>query len=126
MKLVKITPLLLAMATFSAYAENGNDYPTLERVNSVLICMKGHGGQTLENLHACSCKIDVVASKIPFDIWEEAQTYKAAKRLPGEKGGLFRDSERADDIVPKLDAANTEAEKRCFISVRHIRAKADK
>jgi len=121
MKLVKLTPLLLAMSTFSAYAEN--NYPTLERVDSVLTCMAQHGGQTVENLYACSCKIDVVASIVPFELWDEARTFKAYKRMPGEKGGLFRDSDRADEVVPTLEEADAEGEKRCFVGVRHQKAK---
>ena len=116
MKLVRITPLILTLFSFSAFA---NDYPTLERVDSVLTCMTEHGGQTVENLYSCSCKIDVVASIVPFDLWDEARTYKAYKRMPGEKGGLFRDSERADEIVPTLEAAYEEGEKRCFVGTRH-------
>ncbi len=121
MKLVKITPLLLAMSTFSAHA--ANDYPTLERVDSVLTCMAQHGGQTVENLYACSCKIDVVAELVPFELWDEARTFKTYKRMPGEKGGIFRDSERADEVVPVLDAADKEGEKRCFVGVRHNKTK---
>lgn len=120
MKLLRLTPLLLAVTSFSTYA---NDYPTLERVDSVLTCMAQHGGQTVENMYACSCKIDVVASKVPFDLWDEARTFKAYKRMPGEKGGLFRDNARADEIVPLLEAADKEGEKRCFVGVRHEKVK---
>jgi len=122
MRLVKLTPLLLAMSTFSVYAEE-NNYPTLERVDSVLTCMAQHGGQTVENLYACSCKIDVVASIVPFELWDEARTFKTYKRMPGEKGGIFRDSDRADDVVPTLEAAYAEGEKRCFVGVRHQKTK---
>lgn len=120
MRIVRMTPLILALFTFSAY---GNDYPTLERVDSVLTCMAKHGGQTVENLYSCSCKIDVIASEVPFDLWNEARTYKAYKRMPGEKGGLFRDSTRADEIVPLLEAAEKKGEKRCFVGVRHQKSK---
>ncbi len=120
MKLIRFVPFLIALTSFSAY---GNDYPTLERVDAVLTCMAKHGGQTVENLYSCSCTIDVIASKVPFDLWDEARTFKTYKRLPGEKGGLFRDSDRADEVVPVLEAAETEAEKRCFVGVRHKKSK---
>jgi len=118
MKLNQITPLILALSSISAYA-NANEYPTLERVDSVLTCMAKHGGQTVENLYSCSCKIDVIASKVSFDTWNEARTFKAFKRMPGEKGAEFRDSDRAKEIVPILEAADKEGEKNCFIS-RHV------
>ncbi len=116
MRLMRITPILLALTSFTVYA---NDYPTLERVDSVLTCMAKHGGQTVENLYSCSCKIDVIASQVPFDLWDEARTFKAYKRMPGEKGGLFRDSDRADEVIPVLEAADKEGEKRCFVGVSH-------
>lgn len=121
MKLIHLSPLLLLAATVTVQA---NDYPTLERVDSVMTCMAKHGGQTVENMYACSCKIDVIASKVPFDLWDEARTFKAYKRMPGEKGGLFRDNDRADEIVPQLEAAEKEAEKRCFVGVRHQKTNA--
>jgi len=38
--------------------------------------------------------------------------------MPGEKGGLFRDSDRAEEIVSRLEAARADAKKRCFIGGR--------
>ncbi len=123
MKFVRLTSLILALSSFSVFA---NDYPTLERVDSVLTCMAKHGGQTVENLYSCSCKVDVIASEVPFDVWDEARTYKAYKRMPGEKGGLFRDSDRADEVIPILEAAEKKGEKRCFVGIQHNKEKQAK
>jgi len=49
---------LMAAATTAA----ANDYPTLERVDHVLTCMRAAGGQTVDNLYACACEIDVIAA----------------------------------------------------------------
>jgi len=92
-----------------------NDFPTLERVDHVLTCMKKHGGQTVENLYACSCEVDAIAQEIPYDTYEEARTFEAYRRLPGEKGGIFRDSDEANRVEPKLVKARADAEKQCFI-----------
>lgn len=92
-----------------------NDYPTLERVDHVLTCMRLAGGQSVDNLYACSCEIDVIAQQVDFDDFAEARTYEIYKRMPGEKGGLFRESERGDEITGKLAAAREDAKKRCFI-----------
>ena len=99
------------------------DYPTLERVDHVLTCMSLAGGQTVDNLYACSCEIDVIAQTVEFDDFTEARTYEMYKRMPGEKGGLFRDSERGDEIIGKLNMARAEAKKRCFIGVNRKQAK---
>lgn len=121
MNLLKVSPLLLGLMATNVMA---NDYPTIDRVDSVMTCMKMNGGQTIENLYACSCEIDVIASMVPFDIWDEARTFEQFKGLPGEKGGIFRDSDRADEIVPQLEEARAEAKKRCFVG--HGRKKVDK
>ncbi len=118
----RLVPAVLCAATMSAAA--ANDYPTLERVDHVLTCMRTHGGQTVDNLYACACEIDVIAQQVPFDDFTEARTYEIYKRMPGEKGGLFRDNERAAEIVAELEAAREDAQKRCFIGRRAGAAKA--
>jgi len=105
---------LMAAATGAA----ANDYPTLERVDHVLTCMRAAGGQTVDNLYACACEIDVIAQQVSFDDFSEARTFEIYKRMPGEKGGLFRDSDRAEEIVSRLEAARADAKKRCFIGGR--------
>ena len=108
--------IALALPLFLVQAALANDYPTLERVDHVLTCMRTHGGQNVDNLYACSCEIDVIAQQVNFDDFTEARTYEIYKRMPGEKGGLFRDNERGETIVAQLEAARKDAQKRCFIS----------
>lgn len=116
----------LAALTTVSWTASANDYPTLETVDHVLTCMAKHGGQTVDNLYACSCEIDVIAQQVSFEDFNEARTYEIYKRMPGEKGGIFRDNPRAGEIVKTLDAARAEAEKRCFIGVKHKKAAAEK
>ncbi len=104
-------------------AVQANDFPTLERVDYVLTCMKKHGGQTVDNLYACSCEIDAIAQKISFDSYVESSTYASYKRMPGERGGLFRDNERGEKLADDLEVVKKDAEKRCFIGARHNKAK---
>lgn len=112
---------LLALLTASQ-AILANDYPTLERVDHVLTCMRLAGGQSVDNLYACSCEIDVIAQQVDFDDFTEARTYEIYKRMPGEKGGLFRESERGDEITGKLLDARNDAKKRCFIGASRKKA----
>jgi len=111
--------LTLTPATGSA-----SEYPTLETVDHVLTCMRLNGGQSVENLYACSCEIDFISQKMSFEDFSEANTYRIYKRMPGEKGGLFRDNERADVLLNQLEALKAEAEKRCFLGVRRQAGKA--
>lgn len=125
MKLSKpVVPLSIFLIFLVSFSTNSsaNDYPTLERVDHVLTCMRLAGGQSVDNLYACSCEIDVIAQQVDFEDFTEARTFEIYKRMPGEKGGLFRDSERADEIVAKLLAAREDAKKRCFIGKNRKKA----
>lgn len=113
--MVRLFSLLLAVFSGATLA---NDYPTLERVDHVLTCMRANGGQTVDNLYACSCEVDIIAQSLPFDEFTEARTFEIYKRMPGEKGGLFRDSERAQKVVSQLEQARADARKRCFIGIK--------
>ncbi len=112
--------LIGAIATLTATGVLANEYPTLERVDHVLTCMKREGGQTVDNLYSCSCEIDVIAQQMTFDDFSEARTYEIYKRMPGEKGGLFRDNERGEQITAALEAARKDAMKRCFVGRKRI------
>jgi hypothetical protein len=107
--------LVLFVSVFLVQTSFAEEYPTLERVDHVITCMARHGGQTIDNLYACSCEIDVIAKSVSLEDFTEARTFEIYKRMPGEKGGLFRNSERGDEIVALLDGARAEAEKQCFI-----------
>jgi len=109
----KILPALMLICAPALV--RADDYPTLERVDHVLTCMRTNGGQNVDNLYACSCEIDIIAQQLGFDEFSEARTFEIYKRMPGEKGGLFRDSARAKEVVGKLDQARADAKKRCFV-----------
>ena len=106
-----IVPFLLYQPAMAI----ADDYPTLERVDHVLTCMKKHGGQTVDNLYSCSCEIDVIASKMVFDDFVEASTFEAYQGMPGDKGAIFRESRRGEEVVGKLQQAREDARKKCFI-----------
>lgn len=111
MHLVLVVFLLLTTPS----AAGAHDYPTLARVDYVLSCMKKHGGQDLDNLYACSCEIDMIASLLTFEDWEEASTFERYRRMPGEQGGLFRDSTRGEKMIARLREARLKAEHGCFL-----------
>lgn len=116
------TYLALALLAMPLAARADDGYPTLERVDHVLTCMAEHGGQTVDNLYACACEVDVIAQQVAFDDFTEARTFEIYKRMPGEKGGLFRDSDRARELVGKLETARADARKRCFVGKKSARA----
>jgi hypothetical protein len=122
MSLKRLFPLTVLMV-LPMFAR-ANDFPTLDRVDYVLTCMKKHGGQTLDNMYSCACEIDALAEKIGYDDYVEAATYASYKNMPGEKGSIFRDSPRGDELTAKLKTLQTDAEKRCFIKTKTVTPQA--
>lgn len=108
---------LLAL-TAPVKAEGTHNYPTLERVDHVLTCMVQHGGQNIENLYACSCEIDAIAEQMTFEEFTEARTYEQYRRMPGDKGGIFRETEMSDAMMKRVAEAREAADKRCFSAKR--------
>lgn len=110
--------LVLLFGLLPAAAMADNDYPTLDRVDHVLNCIMAHGGQMIENVHACSCEIDYIASKLSFEEYSDARTVESFRNTPGDKGGVFRDSEQGRNAGKKLEEARAGAAKHCFVKVR--------
>ena len=75
-----------------------HDYPTLARVEYVNQCVQKHGGK-LAALYQCSCAIDRIADNLTFDDYVEATTFVNNANMPGEGGGMFRDSERGRKLT---------------------------
>ena len=63
-------------------------------------CIGRHGGK-LENLYQCSCAIDRIANTLSYDEFVEASTYAKYASLPGEGGGIFRDSDQAKQMAKR-------------------------
>jgi hypothetical protein len=111
-RIAAVLAALLLVAARPEAAEPQNDYPTAARADYVFGCMQVNG-QTPYALERCSCSIDVIASLLPFDKYEEAETVMRVRQRPGEKGGLFLITPMRAK-VDELKRAQVEAELRCF------------
>lgn len=89
------------------------DYPTVAIVDYVYGCMKANG-ETRDALQSCSCSVDVIASIIPYERYEAAETFRSLGLQTGERGVLFRQSAPAKSAVADLRRAQAEADVRCF------------
>ena len=89
-----------------------HDYPTVARVEFVQDCIASHGGK-LENLYQCSCAIDRIANTLSYDDFVEASTYAKYASLPGEGGGIFRDSDQAKQMAKHYRETEAEAYRSC-------------
>ncbi len=95
-----------------------NDFPTQARVEYVLRCMDARGGQTYETMYSCVCLIDRIAENILYEDFTEAEVYSQLRSTPGERGGVFRDPDRASLLVKKLRDVTEAAEKACLTTVK--------
>ncbi len=105
--------VLGAPTAMAADASGGNDYPTQSRAEYVFACMASNG-QTQQALRQCSCAIDVIASVLPYDKYEQAETVLRMRRSGGGYlGEMFRTG-MANGMVRDLEEAQAEGEIRCF------------
>jgi len=96
-------------------AASANDFPTQARVEFVLGCMNEQGGQSYDNLYRCVCLVDAIAEEMTHEEFAEAQVFSQLRSTAGERGGVFRDPERARTLVAKLDGAVERGKARCFV-----------
>jgi hypothetical protein len=110
---VTLAALLLVPACPLAAEPPTNDYPTVVRADYVFACMQVNG-QTRDALERCSCSIDVIASLISFDQYEEAETILRVRQRGGEKAAMFISNPELRAKVADLKRAQVEGELRCF------------
>jgi hypothetical protein len=77
--------------------------------------MDSHGGQKYENLYSCICVIDKIAENIAYDEYVEAEVFAQLRSTPGERGGVFRDPDRASFLTQKISDITEVAGKACFL-----------
>ena len=87
----------------------------MARVEYVNECI-GQNGGTLAALYQCSCAIDKLAAQLSYDDFVEAGTYAKYAALPGEGGGIFRDSTEAKDRAKLYRELEGEARRSCGLA----------
>ena len=89
------------------------NYSTMATFTMVSNCMEEHGGQTSENLYMCSCRADIIQAGMTAEEYEDAITVERYRDLPADKGAVFRDSKKGQDLYAALKKIRSEAEKSC-------------
>jgi hypothetical protein len=110
--LVCLAVTIAAGADKAADAPATNDYPTVARVEYVNDCIAANGGK-LAGLYQCSCAIDRIAAQMNYDEFVQAGTFSKYATLPGEGGGIFRDSDEAKRLAKKFRQIEGEARRGC-------------
>ncbi len=122
MRVINIVPFLLLL--FVSSVVTANDYPTRDRAEYVLNCLQEIGRNSMDDLQTCSCRIDSIASAMPFETYGYAETYNRNKKMSGEKGGVFRDNKAGKLFSKELKTAQETAKGQC-VQVVHIVAPTD-
>ena len=97
-------------------APPAHDYPTQARVDYVLDCAAQNGGK-LSQLYQCSCVIDDIANTLAYDDFVEVSTFARYATLPGEGGGIFRDSDDAKTRAKQFRELEKNAYRACGLKV---------
>jgi hypothetical protein len=97
-------------------ASPAHDYPTVARVEYVNDCIGKNGGK-LAALYQCSCAIDHIANALSYDDFVEASTYAKYAALPGEGGGIFRDSDHARQLAKSFRDLEAKALRGCGMAL---------
>ena len=90
-----------------------NVYPTEVVADYVIGCMASNGG-TQDVLRRCACSIDTVASILPYDAYEKADTVIRMAGVAGGNTEVFRTTKMLSKMVDQLRLAQIEADFRCF------------
>ena len=107
--------ILGVIAAATAHAEApAHDYPTVARVEYVQECINRTGrGQV--TMYQCACALDRIAEKLTYDEFVESSTYAKYSTLPGEGGGIFRDTDDAKKKAKLFRTIESEAFRACNV-----------
>ncbi|WP_280151541.1 hypothetical protein [Piscinibacter sp. XHJ-5] len=105
----------LAMAAWPGWGA-AHDYPTVDRVMFVEACMQENPGPHFEMQNKCSCALDNIAARLPYDDFVSMSTATNATSIGGERGSYIRDVEALQKQVRDFRQLRLQALKSCFIT----------
>ncbi|CAM5337520.1 MULTISPECIES: hypothetical protein [unclassified Thauera] len=109
-----LATVIIALAASASLPAVANDFPTIERVNYVLECMRDHPGPQFEMSSKCSCALDALAREVSFEDYRSMHTASLANTIGGERGGYYRGKHWRGE-VRKYQELQAKAKKGCFI-----------
>jgi len=89
-----------------------HSYPTQARVEYVNECIAKHD-DSLANVYQCSCAIDRIADVLTYDEFVDTITFARYSGLPGEGGGIFRDTDEAKGAAKRFRELEKLAHREC-------------
>jgi hypothetical protein len=113
--LLLIASLSAGLIATAHGAPPAHNYPTQARVEYVNECVTRNGGK-LSQVYQCSCVIDDIANTLAYDDFVEDSTFARYATLPGEGGGIFRDSDQAKARAKQFRELEKKAYRACGLA----------
>ena len=101
------------IAISPAQAHETSDYPTATLADYVFACMAANG-QRYDILQKCSCSIDYIAERLPYEDYVRVEAIMQAQQDIGQRGIFYRDAQWAKDKVDLLKKFQAESTIACF------------
>jgi len=117
--LLQITVLLTfacalpAISVASELAPKKFDYPTAVRADYVFGCMAANG-QTHDMLQKCSCSIDVIATGMPYEQYERAETIMRMQMIQGQQSAMFKNLPWMIELANNMRRLQAQSTLECF------------
>jgi hypothetical protein len=93
--------------------QDASGYPASARRDYILACVNVNGGTDAART-SCGCSMDVIASILPYDRYDQADTILRMRRMAGGYlAGEFR-VQSTNQTLDELREAQAEGEVRCF------------
>ncbi len=109
----KLCLLLFLSLPLTNGAQAANEFPTDEVVRYVVGCMSGLGLQSEETLYTCVCRVDTIREYMSYEEYDGGNIMERYKKMPGKKGGFFRDNEEGHKLYDKLIETREKALAQC-------------
>lgn len=111
--------VITALVPAGAGAETTrHDYPTVTRVEYVIVCMRDAPKASPEYMYKCSCVVDKIAEHLDYDEFIKESTTSDAISIGGERGEVMRGLKGGRQVARTFRGIENEARKACFMKPR--------
>jgi len=122
---MRLTAILLGLAAgvilgspLAHAATPKHDYPTVTRVEYVIVCMRDAPKASPEYMYKCSCVVDKIAEHLDYDEFIKESTTSDAISIGGERGEVMRGLKGGRQVARTFRGIENEARKACFMKPR--------
>jgi hypothetical protein len=108
------TPLAVSDECNKSSNDQSQKYPTSAKVDYVIGCMASNG-QSHDVMQKCSCSIDLIEKKIPYDEYVQISTLLSLQQMSNAgRNAIYKSSTWSQKAVAKLRDVQADSTLRCF------------